>query len=751
MSYGYGGREWDQGKEWDGESSRGTRRGRDDDWGQEDGDDWKRRKMNDGGYDDQPGPSAYGPPQQGPPEWSNYQGYEGVGRGGGAGFGPPGAGANFGTPSSYGRGRGRGPSDTSEHIIFLGLDPDFTEDDLKNFLTGQGLQVVNTTIIRDRNTGASRSFGFAQFTSVSESSRFLTPNFPFVQLPPPASHAFGGVINDTPGRRVKIDFSQSAQPKFREQAPPNDGSRDMGSQQTAVLLLRGLDPLTSIDEIETALRGVAGEGKAGAEGMKRIALIRDRGTRMGWGFAFVEFKDVASAAAVLGYTMMPQLHPNGFRISDKPIAVAFAHPMSFQPLPPGTPKDEYCISSSLWLGGQEGWWTKYWDEGAGIGEKTFEVKEDPKETREEKEKKKKPKLKEIGELDYVAVMGHVNIRRADESSLPAPTKLVVGEHAPLKISARKPGVGIAIVPKGGDAKSTAAGKAPVLGFGGDEEAGQFQDAEDEDTSAFVKVNKGTKFAPMAGSKKTLGNINKWNAKQDELAVPAAPTAPVPAPAMAPVKRAPAAKAVPTPPRDSPAVEADNFEYGDPVGFACYLCSRKLTSVDLLRRHDQESDLHKARDQTNLKDEKLREVAKKKADAARAKHQAENTDGMPKYRDRASERREIYGQPDVPPPDTLNSSTTGKKRKANTPPPPVVVAPGKDENNIGNKLLKKMGWAEGTGLGTEGEGRVDPIEAALYTAGVGLGAAKAQPVGKYEPGIRGYVAKAKDSARDRYNQ
>ncbi|EJU05772.1 hypothetical protein DACRYDRAFT_75153 [Dacryopinax primogenitus] len=744
MSYRneHGGREWDQGKDWDREGydsgPRGTRRAREDDWGYE-GDDWKRRKMNDDdyAYEDYSGPSAHSGPRQGPPEWSGYQGHDGMGRGGGAGFGPPGLGANFNTPAAYGRGRGRGPSEASEHVIFLGLDPDFTEDDLKFFLIGQGLQVVNTTIIRDRNTGQSRSFGFAQFNTAAEASRFLTPNYPFVGLPPPASHAFGGVVNDTPGRRVKIDFSQSAQPKFREQAPPNDGSRDMGSQQTAVLLLRGLDPLTSIDEIEQALRNAAGEGKEGAEGMKRIALIRDRGTRMGWGFAFVEFKDVASAGAVLGYTMMPQLHPNGFRISDKPIAVAFAHTMSFQPLPPGTPKDEYCISSSLAMGGQEGWWTKYWDEGAGIGEKKFEVKEDPKQSKEDKEKKKKTKLKEV-----------------DESSLPAPTKLSMTEHAPLKISAKKPGASIAIVPKSGDAKSAApaAVKIPVLGFGGEEETAQFEDAEDEeDTSAFVKVNKGTKFAPMAGSKKTLGNINKWNAKQEELATDAEQPAPAPAPAMAPVKRAPAAavKATSTPTRNSPAAEADKFEYGDPVAFACFLCSRKFTSVDQLRRHDQESDLHKARDQANLKDEKLREVAQKKADTARAKHQE---DQAPKYRDRASERREIYGQPDVPPPDALNTSTSGKKRRASSPsPPPPPVALGKDENNIGNKLLKKMGWAEGTGLGTEGEGIVDPIETALYASGVGLGATKPQPVGKYEPGIRGYVAKAKDSARERYNQ
>ncbi len=36
--------------------------------------------------------------------------------------------------------------------------------------------------------------------------------------------------------------------------------------------------------------------------------------------------------------------------------------------------------------------------------------------------------------------------------------------------------------------------------------------------------------------------------------------------------------------------------------------------------------------------------------------------------------------------------------------------GKDENNIGNKLLKKMGWSEGSGLGAEGDGRAEPMYA-----------------------------------------
>jgi hypothetical protein len=93
--------------------------------------------------------------------------------------------------------------------------------------------------------------------------------------------------------------------------------------------------------------------------------------------------------------------------------------------------------------------------------------------------------------------------------------------------------------------------------------------------------------------------------------------------------------------------------------------------------------------------------------AAAGTKAEN---QPKYRDRASERRILFNQPDAPTPE--KDSKQGKKRGADGPPPPPspppLINPGQDETNVGNKLLKMMGWKEGTGLGSSGEGRVDPM-------------------------------------------
>jgi RNA-binding protein 5/10 len=73
--------------------------------------------------------------------------------------------------------------------------------------------------------------------------------------------------------------------------------------------------------------------------------------------------------------MSPQLHPAGFRINDKPIAASFAHPFSFQPLGEHALRDDTCVASSNSLGGGEGFWVKYWDDGTSVAEMAFEVEE----------------------------------------------------------------------------------------------------------------------------------------------------------------------------------------------------------------------------------------------------------------------------------------------------------------------------------------------------------------------------------------
>ncbi|KAI0350105.1 hypothetical protein OH77DRAFT_1507171 [Trametes cingulata] len=718
-------REWDQGKKADNDSWQPAPRANTHMRDEEYYGDSKRRKYNDGGYDASQGYDNTGYDGRQPNDQTYYQD-DRHSRGG---------------PHNKKR---LVPSEPSPHVIFLGLDPDFTESDMQAYLTSNSCSIESVTIIRDRTTGVSKGFGFAQFTSTEHARAFVDPLFPFIQIPPPASHgatataAFYRALeagNPAPpgGRRVKIDYSQSAAPGERRAKGPfqsNDGTRDIGNTQAPVLLFRGLDPLSGPQAIAQAMKTSAGPGKEGAKGMRRIILIKDKVTTASWGFAFVEFIDVQSASAVLAATMSPQLHPNGFRISDRPVAASFAHPYSFQPLPDYSLRDEACLMSSTSLGGMEGSWVRYWDEASTAAILEFKVEEPVKPTetaapvKEKKEKKKK-------DVNAQGV-------KVEASALPVSDKPVTLNF--------KSGFSMS---KPGQAGSASAKKPAPLsqafsmddGADGDADAGANETMTTEDP----KVAAAKRVAPLIASKKTANNITKWNQVQDVLhhdapqEVPA-PVQPVETPAAAATVAAPATKTATPPQADT------EFEFSDTNALTCLLCARQFKSIEQLKRHNKESDLHKK----NYKDAALREVAREKARAAKAK--AEQAQ-QPKYRDRASERRIMHNQPDVPRPLPNEQPATKRKHSEGprppSPPPPPPLNPGKDENNVGNKLLKMMGWKEGQGLGSGGEGRVDPIQTAIYAAGVGLGAAKAKDITKIANDYSGYVNLAKDAARERY--
>lgn len=110
----------------------------------------------------------------------------------------------------------------------------------------------------------------------------------------------------------------------------------------------------------------------------------------------------------------------------------------------------------------------------------------------------------------------------------------------------------------------------------------------------------------------MNNIQKWNQVQEELkegtsaqvSVPSvslnisapedrlahmsiARQVPVPQPHTTAVSNGPSKSGTPEP------VEVD-FEFSDTVAMTCLLCARQFKTMDQLKRHNKESDLHKAR-------------------------------------------------------------------------------------------------------------------------------------------------------------
>ncbi|KAG6869011.1 hypothetical protein C0993_005669 [Termitomyces sp. T159_Od127] len=259
-----------------------------------------------------------------------------------------------------------------------------------------------------------------------------------------------------------------------------------------------------------------------------------------------------------------------------------------------------------------------------------------------------------------------------------------------------------------------------------------------------EIVKGTTLATLSltlSVLQTVNNINKWNQVQEELMQDMSGQNAPSTTLATPRATSSALSSNKTGTSNSTTLTEVEFEFSDTAGLTCLLCSRQFKSLDQLKRHNKESDLHKARhfNAKNFKDTNLREVARQKAVTRKIEEQ-------PKYRDRASERRVLFNQPDVPLPEKDSINSKQKKSEGPPPPPspPPSIDPGKDTNNVGNKLLKMMGWTEGSGLGTSGEGRVEPIQTAIYAQGAGLGASKGKEIGKYADGYSGYVHMAQDA-------
>ena len=139
--------------------------------------------------------------------------------------------------------------------------------------------------------------------------------------------------------------------------------------------------------------------------------------------------------------------------------------------------------------------------------------------------------------------------------------------------------------------------------------------------------------------------------------------------------------------------SESQKFIDLTFLCCKLCNEKFELESDLLEHARNSQLHSRN---------FEEYWKKCADDAHL---------VDEYVDRAAERREAYCVTDE---DVKRISkeyeSKSLKFSASDVNPSLKLEKPLDEASIGTKLLKKMGWKEGTGLGKDSHGIVEPVKA-----------------------------------------
>ena len=204
----------------------------------------------------------------------------------------------------------------------------------------------------------------------------------------------------------------------------------------------------------------------------------------------------------------------------------------------------------------------------------------------------------------------------------------------------------------------------------------------------------------------------------------------------------------------PAQELPEDEYSDTVSFICLLCQRKLASLEVLRKHAKLSKLHLG----NLADQDLVRAGKERKRLWLEKQT------KPVYRDRAAEMRSSH-QYQAPPElsarhvqmraayeQALELKASLATESAHNGKTAAHIEAPISSDNIGSKLLRKMGWKEGEGLGREGSGRVEPLKPDMHARQAGIGVAGAKDVAVRDaqlPSTATFADKVRDSFRRRY--
>lgn len=198
-------------------------------------------------------------------------------------------------------------------LFVAGLPDSVSEDVLKTIFEATGGTVVNVSLPKDRMTGRPRGFGFVTMSSPSEAQA--------------ARDALDGSLQG--GRSISVRPFQAEPPRKGEGPPmssgprsgpggPGGGPRGAPQAPDRTLYVGNLPYDCTVQEVETLINGVAGEGQ-----VARVHLPTDPdGRKRGFGF-------VTMASSESAKTASEQLRSADLR--GRRLIVNIAHPKGERP------------------------------------------------------------------------------------------------------------------------------------------------------------------------------------------------------------------------------------------------------------------------------------------------------------------------------------------------------------------------------------------------------------------------------------
>ena len=143
----------------------------------------------------------------------------------------------------------------------------------------------------------------------------------------------------------------------------------------------------------------------------------------------------------------------------------------------------------------------------------------------------------------------------------------------------------------------------------------------------------------------------------------------------------------------PTLTETNEKYStfSPSTSKCLLCQRQFKSPEDLIRHQNKSALHK----TNYEEHLSKSIKEMRGQLEQQPQE---------YTDRAAERRKIHGSGGKWKKGGSNGNSTAGLVKVEQP-----TKFGIQEDNVGNRMLQKMGWKKDTGLGADSNGIINPLQ------------------------------------------